>query len=100
MSKPISPEKAFQSAIKAALANADCRIDQIICRKNGNIEVKRSYFYRMGTTAASYADSIRETLHCAGSPARVSGEDRWAEWPKTSYFVATITPVTEPKTGN
>lgn len=100
MSKPISTEKAFQNAVKNSLAKADYTIDQVICRKNGNVEAKDSYFYTFGKTAEKYADQIRETLHRDGIPANVTSENRWAAWPKTSYFVAIISPVIEPKEGN
>jgi hypothetical protein len=93
MNKPISPERAFQNAVKAALADADCQIDRVICRKNGNIEIKRSYFYRFDYSAARYAADAADVLESAGISARVSSEDRRAEWPKASYFVAVIMPV-------
>lgn len=100
MSKSISTGKAFQNAIKDSLAKADYTIDQVICRKNGNVEVKKSYFYTFGETAEKYAAKVRENLHNDGIPAHVIGEDRWAAWPKTSYFVAIVSPVIEPKEGN
>ncbi len=98
MSKTISTEKAFQNAVKSALNTTDA--NAIICRKNGTVEVKRSYFYTFGDTAQKYADRVREALHRDGIPAHVAGEDRWAAWPKTSYFVAIVSPVYEPKEGN
>lgn len=98
MKKPISDEKAFQNTVKDALSSTNA--DAIICRKNGTVEIRRSYFYRFGATATSYADQIRDILSHEGIPANVTGDDRWAAWPKTSYFVAIISPVFEPKYGN
>lgn len=100
MSKQISAEQAFQAAVEESLNSADCTIDSIRCRKNGNVEVKRGYFYTFGMTAEKYAGAIRECLERDGIPAQVSGEDHWAAWPKESYFLATIVPVMEPKSGN
>lgn len=98
MSKPISAEKAFQKEVKNILSYTTA--DAVICRKDGTVEAKTSYFYRHGMTGEKYAEQVRDILHRSGIPARVVGEDRYANWPKTSYFVAIITPVYEPKEGN
>src|SRR5262249_38426798 len=92
MSKSTNPKKAFQNTVKDALTKAACQIDQVICRKNGSVEVKRSYFYPFGMTAEKYAEQISEPLAHEGILATVHGEDRWAAWPKTSYFVVIIYP--------
>lgn len=98
--RTLSPEKTFQNAVKDALTKFDGTIDQVICRKNGNVEVKKSYYYTFDDSATKYADRIREVMEREGLGASVRGEDRWAAWPKTSYFVAIISPVIEPKEGN
>ena len=60
----------------------------IKAEKDGTFEVKRSYFYRHGRSAEGEGASIVKE---AGSGWElVSTSDRWAAWPKTSYFVAII----------
>jgi len=90
-----APEaKAFQKAVKAAqtATGGDMRVDGITCKRDGTVEAKRSYFYRFGKTASDFAASVQAQLEAAGIEAVVIGEDRWAAWPKTSYFVAVIRP--------
>jgi hypothetical protein len=74
--------------IKNAITNAS---DNITFRKNGEIVVRRSYFYKHGMDSAQLAERCAADLKAAGfNPVIVSDEDKWAAWPKTSYFVATL----------
>ena len=80
-----------QKTIKKQLA--DCTsIDRITCKANGSVEARRSYFYRMGGTAEKFAANIAEIVAMCGFPVNVTSRDEWAQWPKTSYFCAVITP--------
>jgi len=81
----------FQKAIKKQLS--DCTTaDKITCKANGNVEVRRSYFYRMGGSAEKFAANIANVVAMCGFPFAVQGVDEWAAWPKTSYFCAVISP--------
>jgi hypothetical protein len=53
-------------------------------KRDGTIEVKWSYFYRHGRTPETYAEQIKAAIPGAEI---VAVADRWAEWPKTSWFV-------------
>ena len=77
---------------KAAVAVIDAKVypDTRTCRADGSIEVKRSYFYRHGMTADGFAAGIQAELSKAGIAAVVTGQDKWASWPRTSWFVATV----------
>ena len=84
----------FQKDVKAAL-QAEWMGEQIIrCLKSGQVEFKRSYFYRCGYNAEKMGEKVAAVLEAAGVVGWIiSTEDRFNFWPKTSYFVATITPV-------
>ena len=60
--------------------------------KSGNVEFRRSYFYRHGNDPAKYADSAVKKLAAAGIEGAyiVNTADEWKEWPKDSYFMAEI----------
>lgn len=81
----------YQKRVKTYLQD-QCQVclDQIVCKRDGTLEVKRGYFYRFGTTAETWADSVAAALKTADIPAHVYGRDDWAAWPKTSYFTAVI----------
>lgn len=82
-------EKKMQLQVKHYLMeNFTC--DHIVVRKNGTVEVKRSYFYRMGQTAEGLAEKVAECLKVGGFDVKVTGRDDYANWPQTSYFVAVI----------
>lgn len=85
----------FQKNVRKACDadNSGVYADKFVNKKDGSVEVKRSYFYRMGSSAESWADKVREACHCAGvTDVRVEDRDDWAAWPKSSYFVAVVRP--------
>lgn len=77
---------AFRNAIRRAVC-----ADQITFRENGTTVFKRSYFYRHGQSAESFAEQVRQQVALAGFvPCHVQAEDKWAAWPRVSYFVVTM----------
>jgi len=81
----------FQKSVKQALANqTNVNPDTVIAHKNGSLSAKRSCFYTHGNTADKWAAKVAAELTAAGISAHVYGQDAWAAWPKTSYFVAVI----------
>lgn len=84
----------FQKQVKAAIQAEWAGEQNIRCLKSGQVEFKRSYFYRCGYSAEKFGEKVAMVLEAA----KVVGwvirtEDHWAAWPKTSYFVAIIIPV-------
>ena len=80
----------FQKQIKKELLESNnifINNEDIKCKKSGEVEVRRSYFYRHENTAQKWVENITGLLT---TPANVKGRDDWAAWPKTSYFVAII----------
>lgn len=64
--------------------------DRIMFKKDGTVEFRRSYFYRSGMDADKFANIICNQIEKMGFVARgVEAHDKWAAWPKTSYFVVT-----------
>ena len=64
--------------------------DRTVCKEDGSVVVRRSFFYRHGNSAESFADRVREALTGAGVVAVVRGSESWNSWPHTSWFIATI----------
>ncbi len=91
--------RQFHKAVKQAIDKSDVYPDRMVARKDGSMEIRRSYFYRF-TSAERLAERVREALASEGVPATVTAEDRVREWPKLSEFVAIVTQVSEPKNGN
>ena len=83
--------KAFSKTVKEVI-KAECGDIPITCRKDGSIVIKKSYFYRTGTSQG-WADEVAGYIKNAGLSAKVIGEDHWANWPKTSYFFAIVTEI-------
>ena len=81
----------FQKRIKEIASNHG-DLDKIVCRANGNVEIKRGYFYRHGSSAEKWAGRVDEWVSEAGIDAVEQGRDDWAAWPKGSYFVAVVMP--------
>lgn len=87
----------FQKQVKQALSNqSNVCSDHVTARKDGTVTAKRGYFYRIGTTAESWAEKVAAELVAAGISADVCSQDAWAAWPKTSYFVAIISEGAKP----
>lgn len=77
-----------QKAIKAKLAESDIYPDKVVCKKDGTVEVKDSYFYRHGRSAETWSERVMEVL---GDTAElVEARDDYKQWPGTSYFVAVV----------
>jgi len=85
----------FQQQVKRVL-QTEGGTDRIICRGDGSLVAKRSYFYHMDQTAELFADRISQALTKAGISHQITSTDAWAKWPKISYFVATISPSFQP----
>lgn len=85
----------FQKSVKQVFESPDAVAcaDQITCRKDGTVLVRRSYFYTHGNTAEKWADKVSADLAAAGIAHNATGRDDYANWPKTSYFTAIISPV-------
>lgn len=78
----------MKQAVRAA---ADGACDGVTFHKDGTVSFRWSYFYRMGRDADSFACKVQRQLEAAGFQVNdVEASDRWAAWPKTSYFVATM----------
>lgn len=81
----------FKKNVKTILENSpEIFADKIICKSDGSVEVKRSYFYRHGMTAYKWAEKVQVELEKNGLKVNVSNEDRYNDWPKDSYFVAIV----------
>jgi hypothetical protein len=75
-------------------AKPNCYPDKMICKKDGSVEFRKTYFYTMGRTARTWADNIVADFANAGiavEPGFV--HDTWQAWPKDSYFSVTVRPV-------
>jgi len=83
----------MQKAVKEVVESNQIKLyaDKIICHGNGEMTFKKCYFYRHGKTATDWMDRVVQELGDAGFQAtRVSTEDAYAIWPKSSYFVARV----------
>jgi len=84
----------FQQGVKIAVEAEFCGVDRVICRQDGSVQCKRSYFYTFGNNPDKFAAIVTDRLNAAGVTGFVVyAEDKWAKWPKTSYFIATVCPV-------
>lgn len=82
----------WQKSVKAVLVGGDVHSDHIICKKDGSVVVKHSYFYRHNNTADKWAARVGAALDGKVDYDRIDADDAWAQWPTTSYFVATVWP--------
>lgn len=57
--------------------------DSVRFKKDGSIEVKRGYFYRHGMTVEGL---VKTLLNKYPNAKVISSTDRWAPWPRDSYF--------------
>lgn len=80
----------FQKRVKEDLEESGVYADKVVCKKNGTLEAKKSYFYRMGNTAEKRAAQVKKGLESTGLSVKVDSRDDWMTWPKTSYFVAVV----------
>ena len=65
--------------------------DKIVSKKNGTMEIKHGYFYTFGNSAQKWGDKVMASK-LSEFCNLVKVENRWAAWPKGSYFVAVIEP--------
>lgn len=68
-------------------ADRGLHVEKFSVKKNGDIEIMRSYFYRHNDTAEKFASRTANALRDS-KLTWVRSEDRWAAWPRDSYFVA------------
>lgn len=74
--------------IRNALA---CTSDRVVFHKDGTFTTRRDYFYGHGTTAASFSLACQAALRKRGiAVEQTAVQDRWAPWPRDSYFAATF----------
>lgn len=85
----------FQKQIKKTLDSQNvAHHDAVVCKKDGSVEVKRSYFYRPSGGAGQWADDVSAQLRTSGVYAfTVECRDDFRNWPTTSYLVAIVKPV-------
>lgn len=80
-----------QQLKKEIKATDEIHVDDIRVRK-GKVEILRSYFYRHGASAEKFAEDVDLLLGLTAAGHKVTHEDRWAQWPKESYFVVIVEP--------
>ena len=81
----------FQKNVKQVLGGQTEVIpDLVTCKQNGTVEVRRSYFYRHGSSAETWAEKVQKVLQTASLDVVTWGRDEWADGPKTSYFCAVV----------
>jgi len=60
--------------------------------KKGGFVFRKSYFYRHGQTEDKFAENVKVKTESLGlTPTVIDSTDRWAPWPKDSYFEAVLT---------
>jgi len=74
-------KKAIKEQLKDAILCAGA--DHVTFKRDGTIEAKFSYFYRMGNTPKSVCYKLTRAV--PGLKV-VDAWDDFARWPKTSYF--------------
>ena len=77
-----------KNALREALAGI---ADRVVFHKDGTFTARRDYFYRHGTTSESFSLACQAALRKAGvAIEQTAVQDRWAPWPRDSYFAATF----------
>ena len=65
--------------------------DSVSFKRDGTLVFKRGYFYRHGMDEQKFAKHVLYLLEQAGVTATlVSARDRWAPWPRDSFFEVTV----------
>lgn len=81
----------FQKQVKQILEqSSNVFPSKILCKKDGSVEVKKSYFYRHGYSAEKWSEKVNNVLQEAGLNCQSTSYDDWNAWPKDSYFVAIV----------
>lgn len=80
----------WQKQIKSAVQN-DTNVlpDEVTCRQDGTVEVRRSYYYRHGMTAEQWGKVVQKAVEPTCGRV-VETRDEYRHWPGTSYFVAIV----------
>ena len=79
-----------QKRIREALRESNVWPEKVICKRDGSVEVKKSYFYHHGQTCEKLAEKVKEVLLAGGLKVAVESRDDYATWPTTSYLVCII----------
>jgi len=88
MAKSLAAQIKYEAANNV---NFKLHPDKIIAHKGGTVELRRGFFYTHGCTAEMWANSV--VLNCAACDINVelvTQHENWNEWPKDSYFSATV----------
>lgn len=65
--------------------------DSVSFKKDGTIAFKQGYYYRPQYDVQQFADGIKKTLEKKGFKIEmVNVEDRWAPYPRDSYYLAVL----------
>jgi hypothetical protein len=81
----------FQKAVKQAVeVEGAVYADKVVCKADGSVEVKHSFFYRHGNTADKWATKVFQALEAVGIESRVDAREDFRQWPAESYFVAIV----------
>ena len=67
--------------------------DKVVCKKDGTVELKKSYFYTFGESEETWAGKVAMVLAKHGAGTVVGERNDYADWPKTSYFVCIVRPI-------
>ena len=66
--------------------------DKVITKKDGSFEARKTFFYRHGGSAETWADTVVKAVAAQGfDPTVVRCEEVWRDWPKDSYWTVTFT---------
>ena len=76
--------KQAREQVRDRLFRASLPFDTFRFKQDGTVECRHAYFYRHGMSPDKLAEKIKAAIPEAMI---VDTEDRWAAWPKTSYFV-------------
>jgi len=68
-------------------------VDKVMCCRDGSVELRKYFFYRMGKTAESWGGKVQCWLPEEWKLLRTVEE--WRQWPKDSWFVAVVVPSKE-----
>ena len=86
MTKTTTQNQAIREALGWAYP------DKVIRKKDRGFEARRTFFYRHGGSAETWADTVVKAVAAQGfDPRVVRLEEIWRDWPKDSYWTVTFT---------
>ena len=85
-------QKGIRELASADNPDAVVHASKVVCRGNGSVEIKHTYFYHHGYTAEKWAQDVASKLTAVGCAVRVDARDDWRDWPKDSELVAIVWP--------